>query len=90
MFKGKPVSWQQLKPGQREVPVLRGFDGSAAKIWFPDGAPPFTPETEAADLAAYQDPAVKQQWDAFVQTGRFAGGVMPEVPPRREFCVWDF
>ncbi|KAK3689302.1 hypothetical protein B0T22DRAFT_169781 [Podospora appendiculata] len=92
MFKGKPVSYQVLKggSGDKEVPVVRGFDGTAAKIWFPDGAPNYTAETEAADARVYEDPAVLGQWRGFLETGGFVGGVMPEVPPLREFCAWNF
>ncbi|KAK4233630.1 hypothetical protein C8A03DRAFT_38652 [Achaetomium macrosporum] len=89
MFKGKPVTYQELKPGTNPVPVIRNFDGSVVRIWMPNGAPAYTAETEA-ERAKYEDPNVMQQWKAFVETGKFAGGVMPEVPPRREFCTWDF
>ncbi|KAH6845672.1 hypothetical protein B0I37DRAFT_380834 [Chaetomium sp. MPI-CAGE-AT-0009] len=89
MFKGKPVLYEELKPGAKPVPVLRNFDGSMVRIWMPNGAPAYTTQTEA-EPEKYQDPTVMQQWKAFVETGRFAGGVMPEVPPKREFCAWDF
>jgi nucleoporin NUP42 len=43
------------------------------------------------DENVYEDPKVLAQWEGFVSNGgRFADGVMPEVPPRREWCVWDF
>ncbi|KAL2193220.1 hypothetical protein P885DRAFT_45954 [Corynascus similis CBS 632.67] len=89
MFKGKPVSYEEPKPGLKPVPVVRNFDGTTVRIWMPNGAPPYTTQTEA-EPEKYQDPTVMQQWKAFVETGRFAGGVMPEVPPKREFCIWDF
>ena len=89
MFKGKPVSYEEPRGGGKPVPVLRNFDGTAVRIWMPNGAPAYTTQTEA-DPARYEDPAVLQQWRPFVETGRFAGGVMPEVPPKREFCAWDF
>lgn len=89
MFKGKPVSYEEPRGGGKPVPVLRNFDGTTVRIWMPNGAPAYTTQTEA-DPAAYEDPAVLQQWRAFVETGRFAGGLMPEVPPKREFCAWDF
>ncbi|EAQ90405.1 hypothetical protein CHGG_02340 [Chaetomium globosum CBS 148.51] len=84
MFKGKPVLYEELKPGTRPVPVLRNFDGSMVRIWMPNGAPAYTTQTEA-EPEKYQDPTVMQQWKAFVDTGKFAGGIMPEVPPKREF-----
>jgi nucleoporin NUP42 len=89
MFKGKPVVYVEPKDGHKPVPVVRNFDGSTVRIWNPNGAPPYTDQTEA-EPAKYEDPNVMQQWKAFVETGKFADGVMPEVPPKREFCMWDF
>ncbi|KAK4034260.1 hypothetical protein C8A01DRAFT_39268 [Parachaetomium inaequale] len=89
MFKGKPVVYEAPKAGGKPVPMVRNFDGTMVKIWMPNGAPTYTTQTEA-EPDKYQDQTVMQQWRAFVETGRFAGGVMPEVPPKREFCTWDF
>lgn len=89
MFKGKQVTYEMPKGATRPAPFIRNFDGSLVKIWMPDGAPKYTTETEA-EPEKYQDPNVLQQWKAFVEAGRFAGGMMPEVPPKREFCAWDF
>jgi nucleoporin NUP42 len=91
MFKGRPVAYQPLgKDEGKEVPVIQNPDNSLAKIWFPDGAPAYTPDTEAADPSVYNDATVQHQWKAFMDTGTFAGGLMPEVPPKREFCAWNF
>ncbi len=91
MFKGKNVTYQVLgTKSTKPVPVVRNFDGSVTRIWFPDGAPNYTHETEAEDVSVYQDPKVAAPWKVFVDTGRFEGGLMPEVPPLREFCAWDF
>ncbi|KAL0468555.1 hypothetical protein QR685DRAFT_446988 [Neurospora intermedia] len=95
-FKGKPVTYQRIpKPGapdtappEKEVPVIRNFDGSFQMIWFPDGAPKYTPDTEA--LEGEYTPDVLNAWQKFMETGKFEGGVMPEVAPKREFCAWDF
>ncbi|KAK3388568.1 hypothetical protein B0T20DRAFT_98208 [Sordaria brevicollis] len=95
-FKGKPVTYQSIpKPGapdtappEKEVPVIRNFDGSFQVIWFPDGAPKYTADTEAPEQE--YTPDVLAVWQKFMETGRFEGGVMPEVAPKREFCSWDF
>ncbi|KAL2258453.1 hypothetical protein VTK26DRAFT_8233 [Humicola hyalothermophila] len=89
-FKGKPVSYEVPKGGGREVPVMRNFDGSVTKIWNPDGPPKYTSYTEAEDAKVYEDEALLKQWQGFLETGVFVGGGMPEVPPKREFCLWDF
>lgn len=90
MFKGKAVVYEPPKnEGDKEEPVIRNFDGSLTKIWFPNGAPPYNPDTEGAAGAGYDEKTLSR-WKAFAQTGRFDDGVMPEVPPMREFCTWDF
>ncbi|KAL2125592.1 hypothetical protein VTJ04DRAFT_1957 [Mycothermus thermophilus] len=90
MFKGKPVTYQEPRDGiGKPIPVIKNFDGSVTRVWMPNGAPPYTTQTEA-EPEKYQDPAVMEQWKVFVETGKFAGGIMPEVPPKREFCMWDF
>lgn len=98
MFKGKAVTYQlpPADPGQpwnpdaKPVPVVRAADGSYTKIWFPDGPPPYNQDTEAADEAVYADPATLEAWKVFRQEKKFADGLMPLVPPRREWCTWDF
>nr|XP_036582146.1 Nucleoporin AMO1 [Colletotrichum truncatum]KAF6790806.1 Nucleoporin AMO1 [Colletotrichum truncatum] len=79
-WKGKPVTYQG------DVPGIRAFNGSWTRIWFPNGPPNYYKDTELPD-EAYDDKS-KQQWQAFMQTGKFEGG-MPELPPKREFCLWD-
>ncbi|KAK4226305.1 nucleoporin AMO1 [Podospora fimiseda] len=90
MFKGKAVIYETPKGSDKPLPFVRQFDGSMMRIWMPNGAPPYTKETEADDPSVYEDPAVQQQWAGFLQTGEFEDGMMPEVPPKREWCSWDF
>ncbi|KAK3997813.1 nucleoporin AMO1 [Cladorrhinum sp. PSN332] len=91
MFKGKPVTYETPKGGaDKPLPFIRQFDGSMVRIWMPNGAPAYTKETEADDLSVYDDPSVQQQWAGFLQSGEFADGLIPEVPPKREWCQWDF
>ncbi|KAH7322820.1 hypothetical protein B0I35DRAFT_188639 [Stachybotrys elegans] len=80
MFKGKPVTYKDGKPG------IQAFNGSWTRICFPDGPPGYSRDTEAAE---YDDKS-KAQWEAFAQTGRFADGLMPELPPPRLITTWDF
>ncbi|KLP01494.1 NUP42-nuclear pore protein [Fusarium fujikuroi] len=82
MFKGKSVIYKDGKPGIRE------FDGTWRRIWFPDGPPAFSADTELPP-EMYDDKS-KGQWMAFAQTGTFEGGLMPELPPPRECTLWDF
>jgi nucleoporin NUP42 len=82
MFKGRSVVYRNGEPG------FKGNDGSWEKIWFPEGAPPFYGDTEMED-AAY-DGQTKAAYMHVRQTGAFERGVMPMLPPKREWCLWDF
>ncbi|TVY58699.1 Nucleoporin [Lachnellula cervina] len=82
MFKGRPVVYQKDEPG------VRNHDKSWSKIWFPEGAPPLYKDTEL-DESAYDD-GTKAAYAQMRQTGCFPGGVMPMLPPMREWCSWDF
>ncbi|KAF5027268.1 hypothetical protein F66182_611 [Fusarium sp. NRRL 66182] len=82
MFKGKSVMYKDGKPG------IRGFDETWQRIWFPDGPPGYSADTELPP-EKYDDKS-RAQWMAFAQTGNFEGGLMPELPPPRECTVWDF
>ncbi|KAM7190174.1 hypothetical protein V8F33_009651 [Rhypophila sp. PSN 637] len=91
-FNNQPVSYVNFK--DKQCPAIRSFDGrNVTRVWFPDGPPNYSTETEAVPgpdgKDPYEDPKVKAEWDGFVQTGKFVGG-MPEVPPKREFCHWVF
>ncbi|KAK2769907.1 ccch zinc finger domain protein [Colletotrichum kahawae] len=81
MFKGKPVVYQNNLPG------VRALDGGWKRVWFPDGPPNYYKDTELPDES--YDEKSKLQWQAFARTGQFEGGLMPELPPQREFCLWD-
>ncbi|RDA86330.1 hypothetical protein CP532_4333 [Ophiocordyceps camponoti-leonardi (nom. inval.)] len=81
-FKGKPVSYNQGLPG------TRGFDGTWTRIWFPDGPPMYSRDTELPPQE--YDEKSKAQWEAFATTGAFADGIMPQLPPPRQCTLWDF
>lgn len=81
-FKGKSVVYKDGEAG------TRGFDGTWARIWFPDG-PPASCRDTLLPPGEY-DERSRRQWEAFAETGKFTGGVMPEVPPPRELTRWDF
>ncbi|KAM3458520.1 hypothetical protein NHJ6243_007382 [Beauveria neobassiana] len=81
-FKGKAVSYREGKPG------IRAFDGTWTRIWFPGGAPRYDKNTELP--SDVYDDKTKAQWQQFEQTGKFADGLMPALPPPRECTVWDF
>ncbi|KAK7935854.1 hypothetical protein PG985_001349 [Apiospora marii] len=82
-FKGEPVMYKDAT-----TPGLRLPDGSFRKIWFPNGPPAYYRGTEPDDPASYTDEVRKAYADMHAN-GRFLGA-MPDVPPLREECVWDF
>ncbi|KAG6039990.1 hypothetical protein E4U41_001751 [Claviceps citrina] len=81
-FKGKPVTYKG------EVPGIRAFNGTWTRIWFPAGAPAYYKDTELSSDEYDRDSL--RRWADFARTGRFADGVMPELPPPRECTLWDF
>lgn len=83
-FQGKPITTKKI--GDADAPGIRNFDGSWTKVWFPTGPPPYYKDTEPDREYTAQE---KEGWQKFVQTGKFEGG-MPEAPPLREYCTWDF
>lgn len=82
MFKGKPVVYKDKEAG------FQNIDGTWEKIWFPDGPPAYYSATELGDDAYTED--TKQAYLYLRQTGSFKDGVMPLLPPKREWCLWDF
>ncbi|KAI1271865.1 hypothetical protein F5Y07DRAFT_403952 [Xylaria sp. FL0933] len=99
-FKNQPVvyKWKvhdryQDQPPEnpsmdQQVPGYRKPDGTWCKILFPDGPPAYNKDTEP-DPSQY-DANVKAVYERLAATGRFEGGIMPEVPPMREDCIWTF
>jgi nucleoporin NUP42 len=82
MFKGKPVVYKEGEAG------VRHRDGTWEKIWFPDGPPPPYKDTELDD-SVYTD-EVQEAYVHMRETGSFRDGVMPLIPPKREWCTFDF
>lgn len=65
-----------------------GRDGTWQKIWFPQGAPAPYKDTEMED-SRYND-TLKASYMNLQTSRSFEGGIMPLVPPRREWCTFDF
>ncbi|KAI0115404.1 hypothetical protein F4814DRAFT_320840 [Daldinia grandis] len=98
-FNGQPViyKWKVDDKYQDEMPQdggtyypapgVRNADGSWRKIFFPTGPPGYNKDTEP-DPAMYTA-SVKAAYATMMATGRFEGD-MPEVPPLREDCIWNF
>ncbi|KAF2169592.1 hypothetical protein M409DRAFT_52123 [Zasmidium cellare ATCC 36951] len=80
------------------VPAPTPKDPSATKkirIWFPTGAPEAKDASyaEAASPDVYEGQlgeTLKSLYEFVAMNATFKDGIMPEVPPKREWITWDF
>ena len=82
MFKGMRVAYKGDEAG------LNSRDGNWQKIWFPQGAPAPYKDTEMDD-SEYNE-TIKAAYTNLQQSRSFQGGTMPMIPPKREWCMFDF
>ncbi|KIN01005.1 hypothetical protein OIDMADRAFT_54146 [Oidiodendron maius Zn] len=82
MFKGMRVAYKGDEAG------FNTKDGNWRKIWFPQGAPAPYKDTEMGD--SNYDDNIEAAYMRLQQSRSFPGGVMPMIPPRREWCTFDF
>ena len=71
-----------------DEPCYKGNDGDWRRVWFPDKPPVFTKTVDLPDEV--YDEATKADYRYLKQTGTFKDGIMPALPPKREWCSWDF
>ncbi|KAI9845414.1 MAG: hypothetical protein M1837_004892 [Sclerophora amabilis] len=79
----KPVHYIDNEPCFK-----RDDDGTWEKIQFPDGPPAYNPDTEFPELE--YDEETKEAYLFLREHGYFKDDWMPNLPPRREWCTWDF
>ena len=85
----KVTSWKGMSVRYfDDEPCYKGNDGNWQRIWFPDGPPVFAKTVELPDEA--YDEATKANYTHLRQTGTFKDGVMPALPPKRQWCNWNF
>jgi nucleoporin NUP42 len=82
MFKGMRVVYKEDEAG------YNARDGTWQKIWFPQGAPAPCKDTEMDD--SEYDESIKTAYMHLHQSRSFQGGAIPMIPPRREWCMFDF
>ena len=86
---GRLVTWNGKKVTYIDnEPCFRGKSGSWEKVWFPGGAPTYskTPDVAQDDY----DEETKENYRYMMGHGEFKDGIMPLLPPRREWSNWDF
>ena len=81
-WKGIPVEYFD------DEPCYKTNDGHWQRIWFPDGPPVFTKTVDLPDEA--YDEATKETYKHMRQTGTFKDGIMPALPPKKDWCSWNF
>lgn len=60
------------------------------RIWHPDGTPARpNPDAEATAEAYEGDGVLKEAYDYVLENGQFKDGVMPEIPPKREWVSFN-
>ena len=86
---GKITSWKGMPVEYFEdEPCYKGNDGNWQRIWFPDGPPVFKKTVDLPDEA--YDEATKTNYQHLREAGTFKDGIMPILPPKREWCSWNF
>ena len=81
IWKGHPVTSIDGEP------CFRNASGSWERIWFPDQ--PQWRKGPELPAGAY-DERVKAEYDHFRSYNAFRDDIMPALPPRRDWCRWDF
>ncbi|KAI9723613.1 MAG: hypothetical protein M1812_000913 [Candelaria pacifica] len=81
-WKGRPVTYVDKVPCFK-----RADDGTLERIWFPDGPPAYNKGTELP-MEEY-DEVTKDAYLFMRDNASFKDGLMPMMPPRREWSKWD-
>ena len=81
-WKSRPVEYIDDEPYYR-----RADNGNLEKIWFPNGPPPYDPDTER--LEDEYDEETKEAYRYTAEHHAFRDGAIPLNPPRREWCSYD-
>ncbi|KAI9868396.1 MAG: hypothetical protein M1813_005839 [Trichoglossum hirsutum] len=82
-WKSKPVIYVDNKPC-----FERSRDKKMERISYPDGPPPYNKDTELPE--SMYDEKTKEAYLFMRDKGYFKDDWMPNLPPRREWCKWDF
>ena len=80
-WNGRSVTYQEGKP------FYRDSGGQYRKIWFPDG-PPTLASLESLPDDVY-DASIQNDYDFLKAEGQFKNGIVPMLPPKKEWCDWN-
>jgi nucleoporin NUP42 len=94
-FKNQAVTTLSKDDGKPSFHVYQSAanNGQPEHLWFPTGPPPAKKDTQLGEEDVFYSGALGKElqaiYEAVASQGAFVGGVMPEVPPRREWVRFD-
>lgn len=94
-FKQQAVTLLSKDDGKTSFHVYQNAsnNGQPEHLWFPAGPPAANPDTQLREEDVFYSGALGKElqaiYEAVASQGAFVGGVMPEVPPKREWVRFD-
>lgn len=85
-WKGQPVQYIDNVPCYLHPQDQKTW----ARIFFPDGPPDQASLRDAYGEPDEYTPEVAEQYEFFAKNGYFKDGILPSVPPKREYVSFDF
>ncbi|KAJ6111863.1 hypothetical protein N7523_007924 [Penicillium sp. IBT 18751x] len=86
MWKGRPVKYINDKPCYLHPQDNRTF----VRINFPDGPPEEAALRDSQGKPEDYTPEIEQMYQFYLDNGYFKDGIIPAVPPKREWISFDF
>ncbi|KAJ5111218.1 hypothetical protein N7532_001753 [Penicillium argentinense] len=91
MWKGRPVQQVQVADGNLRPVYLHPQDNKTlVRVMFPDGPPDAASLRDAEGKPEEYTPEIEEAYKFFIENGYFKDGVLPSVPPKREWVSFDF
>ena len=85
---GKLTSWNGNAVSYIDgEPCYKATSGAWQKIWFPDGVPTFVNSVDIPEDRYNSE--TKENYAFLRDNGAFKNGVIPLLPPKREWCSWN-
>ena len=85
-WKGQPVQYINDYPCYLHPQDQRTW----VRINFPDGPPDEATLRDSEGKSEEYTPEIAAQYEFFLKNGYFKDGLIPPVPPKREWISWDF
>lgn len=85
-WKGRPVKYIDGEPCYQHPNDPQTF----VRIFFPDGPPPPENSKDAVGKPEDYTPEIEEAYRYAKEHGTFKNGIIPAVPPKMEWCSFDF